>query len=95
MRGQEADDLPADLQARHIRAEIDPIQALQQIQHHLPVENIVDRHRRGHDRQPRRTGIAGASGQRRTAIAAASSRRDSAKTTTSSAVRGEASLVVY
>jgi hypothetical protein len=46
--GQEADDLPSDLQARHIRVEVDPIQALQ-IQHHLPVENIVDRHRRGHD----------------------------------------------
>jgi hypothetical protein len=48
-----------------------------QIQRHLPVENIVDRHRRGHDRQPRRTGLAGASGQRRTAIAAASNRSDS------------------
>ncbi|HTF54821.1 MAG TPA: hypothetical protein VK735_45890 [Pseudonocardia sp.] len=51
MRGHETDYLPTHLQVRDIGVEIDPIQALQ-IQRYLPVEDVVDRHRGGHDRQP-------------------------------------------
>jgi len=47
MRGQEADNLPTHLQVRDVGVEVDPIQALQ-VQRHLPIEHIVDRHRRRH-----------------------------------------------
>ncbi len=38
---------PRQTEAGHVGVEIDPILALQ-IQHHLPVEHLVDRHRHGH-----------------------------------------------
>jgi hypothetical protein len=47
VRGQETDDLPPDLQIRHIGIEVDPVQALQ-IQRHIPIENLIHRHRLGH-----------------------------------------------
>ena len=50
VRGQEADHLPADLQVVHPSVQIDPIQTLQ-IQRHMPVEDVVHRHRLGHDPQ--------------------------------------------
>ncbi len=48
MRGQKARP-PARpvLQIRHITIQIDPIQTLN-IQHHMPIEHIVHRHRRSH-----------------------------------------------
>jgi len=51
VRGQEGDDLPADLQIGHVGVEVNPVQALQ-VQRDLPIENLVDRHRCGHARQP-------------------------------------------
>ena len=47
MLSQKRDDLPAHLQIRHVTVEVDPIQALH-IEHHVPVEHIVDSHRRSH-----------------------------------------------
>jgi hypothetical protein len=48
---KERHHLPTDLQIRHISVEVDPVQA-PQIERDLPVENLIDRYRCGHDRQP-------------------------------------------
>src|SRR5437899_6915281 len=53
MPSHERHDLPAHLQIRHVPVQVDPIQALH-IQHHVPIEEIVDRHR-SHDPQAVRT----------------------------------------
>jgi len=54
MRGQEGNDLPADLQVRHVGIEIDPIEALQ-IQGYLPIEHVIHSHRFTHAPQPDRS----------------------------------------
>ena len=41
---QELHDLPADLELPKIAMEIDPVQTLQ-VQLHMPLEHVVDRHR--------------------------------------------------
>jgi hypothetical protein len=35
--------LPAGLQDRHVRVQVDPVQALD-IQHHMPAQHLIDRH---------------------------------------------------
>ena len=57
MRGQEADDLPADLQVRHIGVQVDPIQTLQ-VQPHMPVQDVIHGHRLGHGPQRDRSSLA-------------------------------------
>jgi hypothetical protein len=57
VRGQEADDLPADLQIGHVGVEVDPIQTLQ-IERHMPIENLVHGHRAGHGPQRDRSSPA-------------------------------------
>ena len=42
--GEEAHHLPAHLQRRHVPVEVDPVEALQ-VQHHVPAQNVVHRHR--------------------------------------------------
>jgi hypothetical protein len=39
----ERDDLPAGLQDRHVRVQVDPVQALD-VQQDVPVQEIVHRH---------------------------------------------------
>jgi AAA domain len=57
MLGQETHHLAAHLQVRHIDVEIDPIQTLQ-IQRHMPIEDVVYRHRVDHEPQPGRNQAA-------------------------------------
>jgi hypothetical protein len=49
MSAQEPDQLPADLQARDVRVQIQPVHALD-LERHMPIEDVVDvrhaRHRR-------------------------------------------------
>ena len=47
MRGQKRHHLPTHLQIWHVTVEIDSIQTFD-IQAHVPIEHIVDRHRRSH-----------------------------------------------
>jgi hypothetical protein len=47
MPGQERNDLPTDLEIRHVGVEIDPIGTVQ-VQHHMAVEHVVDRDRARH-----------------------------------------------
>src|SRR4030095_2530448 len=87
MRGQEANYLAGQLQGGHPSIEVDPIEALQ-IQTHVPIEDVVDGDHAGRHR--------GASGERRRTTPPACSHRTAtspAKPSTTSAVRGEASLV--
>ncbi|WP_218028433.1 hypothetical protein [Mycobacterium pseudokansasii] len=48
VRGHKRHHLPAHLQIGHIAIETDPIHAVQ-IQNHMPIKHIVDRHCRSHD----------------------------------------------
>ena len=47
MRGQERDHRPTRLQSRHIAIQVDAIQTLN-IQRYMPIEHVVNRHRRSH-----------------------------------------------
>jgi hypothetical protein len=54
--GEEADHLPADLEVRHIRVQVDAVQALK-VQGHMAVEHVVDiAHPRHHGTPNMRTG---------------------------------------
>jgi hypothetical protein len=89
MRGQEANYLAGQLQGGHPSVEVDPIEALQ-IQTHVPIEDVVDGDHAGRHR--------GASGERRRTTPPACSHRTAtspAKPSTTSAVRGEASLALH
>jgi len=57
MRRQKRDDLPTNLQVRHIAVEINPVQALD-IQTHMPIEEIVHRQCRSHNDKPGRNRTA-------------------------------------
>jgi hypothetical protein len=41
--GHERDDLPAGLQDRNVRIQVNPVQALD-IQRHVPAQDLIDRH---------------------------------------------------
>src|SRR2546421_4102859 len=51
MPGQEQHHLPRNLQVRHVPVEVHPVRALQ-IQRHLTIEHVVDRHRTLRHRAP-------------------------------------------
>jgi hypothetical protein len=84
---QEVDHLTGHLQVVHPPVEVDPIQALQ-IQTHVPIQDVVHGHHAGRHRVPPGSGVSA------TPLAWPHPTATSpANPTTTSAVRGEASLV--
>src|SRR5215208_4896137 len=88
MPGQEVDHLAGHLQVGHPPVEIDPIEALQ-IQTDVPVQDVVHGHHAGRHRVPPGSGVSA------TPPACSHPTATSpANPTTSSAVRGEASVAI-
>lgn len=85
MLGQERDHLPTHLQVRHIAVEVDAVQALD-VQPHVPIQQVVDRHHGSHHRTPPRPISMAPS------LAVNDHARHDLQQPSTSAVRGEASL---